>query len=196
MRKMFQLAGLHPSLLLVYDPLVWLVAHFNNGAYHSLVPFTSDYHTCAASFCVCFVCEGTQKGEGAKPEDGPDAGRQLTTKDLLKAVRTCLRAHSVAVWLWPPIMPADALHRLSCACQTHLPSDDGIGRRLTLAKALIQRASFETLCGLWPEMGGARLQVGKEGGLRREIPAFHDRWVTGRGCASLTAAYDAVNPIK
>ncbi|KAK9786681.1 hypothetical protein WJX73_000735 [Symbiochloris irregularis] len=72
---------------------------------------------------ACHTLAGTPRAEGAKPEDGADAGRQLTTKELLKA-------------------------------------------------------------------------VGKEGGLRREMPAFHDRWVTGRGCASITAAYDAVNPVK
>jgi len=33
-------------------------------------------------------------------------------------------------------------------------------------------------------------EVGKAGGFKRDVAAFHERWVAGRGCPHLTAAFE------
>ena len=32
-------------------------------------------------------------------------------------------------------------------------------------------------------------EVGKQGGFRKDIAAFHLRWISGRGCPRITAAF-------
>ena len=32
-------------------------------------------------------------------------------------------------------------------------------------------------------------EVGKQGGFRKDITAFHERWIAGQGCVQLTAAF-------
>ena len=66
-----------------------------------------------------------------------------------------------------------------------------LGDASTFQVTLRHEECTETQCSLaW------YAQVGKEGGLRKEMTAFHERWVAGRGYPTITAAYDSSAPIK